>query len=83
MYFLHVLLNVCFAILMSLCIDVMVMSSAQVVVRFTGACGIEVSVVYMLNNVGVRTLPCGPPVFNWRCVDVLFVNVLYLLRPLM
>ena len=40
-----------FAMLMSLCVDVMVMSSAYVV-SFTGACGVGVSDVYILNNVG-------------------------------
>ena len=24
--------------------------------------------MYMLNNVVDRTLPCGTPVLNWRCV---------------
>ena len=40
-----------FAMLMSLCVDVMVMSSA-LVVSFTGACGVGVSDVYMLKCVG-------------------------------
>ena len=35
-----------------------------------------------------RTLPCGTPFLNWSCVDVwcvdvLFLNVVYALRPLM
>ena len=42
-----------------------------------------VSNVYMLKSVGDRMPPCGTPVFNWLCVDVLFLNVVYLLRPLM
>ena len=25
---------------------------------------------------------CGTPFFNWRCVDVLFLNVVYALRSL-
>ena len=41
------------------------------------------SAVYMLNSVGERTPPCRTPVFNWRCVDVLFLNVVYALRSLM
>ena len=49
---------------------------------FTGACGVGVSDVYMLNSVGDRTQPCGTPVLNWRCVDLLFLNVVYTLRPL-
>ena len=70
------------AMFMSLCVDVMVMSSAYVV-SFTGACGVGVSDVYMLKSVGDSTLPCGTPFLNWRCVDVLFLNVVYALRPLM
>ena len=50
---------------------------------FTGACGVGVSYVYMLNNVGDRTPPCGTPVLNWRCVNVLFLNVVYVLHHLM
>ena len=30
-----------------------------------------------------RTPPCATPVLNWRCVDVLFLNVVYASRPLM
>ena len=41
-----------------------------------------VSDVYML-SVGDRTPPCGTPFLNWRCVDVLFLNVVYALRPFM
>ena len=39
--------------------------------------------MYMLKSVGDRTLPCGTPFLNCRCVDVLFLNVVYALRPLM
>ena len=39
--------------------------------------------MYMLKSVGDSTPPCGIPFFNWRCVDVLFLNVAYALRPLM
>ena len=53
------------------------------VVTFTGACGVGVSGVYMLNSVGDRTTPCGTPVLNWMCVNILFLNVVYALRPLM
>ena len=60
----------------------MVMSSAYVV-SFTGACGVGVSDVYMLKSVGDSTPPCGTPFLNWRCVDVLFLNVVYALRALM
>ena len=43
---------VVFAMFLSLCVDVMLMSSAYVV-RFTGgACGVGVSDVYMLKSVG-------------------------------
>ena len=39
--------------------------------------------VYMLKNVGDSTPPYGTPFLNWRCVDVLFLNMMYALRPLM
>ena len=71
-----------FAMSISLCVDVMVMSSAYVV-SFTGACVVEVSDVYILQSVGDTTPPCGTPVLNCRCVDVLFLNVVYALRRLM
>ena len=51
-------------------------------VSFTGACGVGVSEVYMLKSVGESTPPCETPFLNWR-VDVLFMNVVYALRPLM
>ena len=41
---------VAFAMFMSLCVNVMVMSS-EYVVSFTGACGVGVSDVYMLKSV--------------------------------
>ena len=31
--------------------------------------------VYMLNSVCHRTPHCGTSVLNWRCVDVLFLNI--------
>ena len=65
---------------MSLCVDVMVMSFA-LVVSFTGACGVGVSEVYMLKIVGDRTPPCGTPVFDLLCIYILFLNVVYALRP--
>ena len=46
-----------FAMFMSLCVDVMVMSSAHVV-SFTGVCGVGMSDVYMLKSMGDRTPPC-------------------------
>ena len=52
-----------FAMFMSLWVDVMVMSSAYIV-SFTVVCGVGVSDVYMLNNVGDRTPPCGTPVLT-------------------
>ena len=36
-----------------------------------------VSDVYMFKSVGDRMLPYGTPFLNWRCVDVLFLNVVY------
>ena len=56
------------AMFISLCVDVMEMSSAYVVI-FTGACGVGVSDVYMLKSVGDSTVPRGTPFLNWRCVD--------------
>ena len=70
------------AMFMLLCVDIMVMSSAYVV-SFNGTCGDGVSDVCMLKSVGDSTPPCGTPFLNWRCVDVLFLNVVYALRPLM
>ena len=60
----------------------MFMSSA-LVVSFNGACGVGMSDVYMLKSVGDSTPPCGTPFLNWRCVDVLFLNVVYALWHLM
>ena len=59
------------------------------VVSFTAACGVGVSDVYMLRIyiyiyvVGDRAPPCGTPFLNWRSVYVLFLIVVYALRPLM
>ena len=39
--------------------------------------------MYMLKSVGDRTPPYGTLFLNWRCVDVLFLNVVYVLWPLM
>ena len=39
--------------------------------------------VYMTKSVSDRTSPFGTPVLNWCCVDVLFLNVVYALWPLM
>ena len=39
-----------------------------------------VSDVYMLKSVCDNTPPCGTPFLNWRCVDVLFLNVVYALQ---
>ena len=71
-----------FAIFMSLWVDVMVMSSAYVV-SFTGACDVGVSDVYMMKSVGNSMPPCGTQFWIWRCVYVLFLNVVYALWPLM
>ena len=38
--------------------------------------------MYMLKSVGDSTPPSGTQFLNWR-VDVLFLNVVYALRPLM
>ena len=41
------------------------------------------SEVYLLKNLGERTLPCGTPVLNWHWVNVVFLNVVYAFRPFM
>ena len=56
------------------CVEVMEMSSAYVI-TLTGAVGVGMSAVYMLNSVGERTPPCGTPVLNCRCMDVWFLKV--------
>ena len=33
--------------------------------------------MYMLESMGDRTPPCGTPFLNWRCIDVLFLKVVY------
>ena len=35
--------------------------------------------MYMLKSVGDRTPPCRTPFLNWRCVDVVLLNVVYAL----
>ena len=37
----------------------------------------------MLKSVADRTPPCRTLVLIWRCVNVLFLNVVYALRSLM
>ena len=37
----------------------------------------------MLKSMGERTPPCGTPDLNSRFVDVWFLNVVYVMRPLM
>ena len=49
---------------------------------FPGAGGCGMSDVYRLNSMGVRTLPWGTPVLNWRVVYVWFLNVVQALRSL-
>ena len=39
--------------------------------------------MYMLKSVGDRAPSFGTSFLNWRCVDVLFLNVVYALRTLM
>ena len=39
--------------------------------------------MYMLKSVGDSMLFCGTSFLNWRCVDVLFLNVVYALWYLM
>ena len=49
-----------------------VLYSAGSGVSFTGT---DVGVSDVLNSVGDKTPPFGTPVLNWRCVDVLCLNV--------
>ena len=35
--------------------------------------------MYTLKSVEDMTQPCGTPFLNWRCVYVLFLNVVYAL----
>ena len=62
--------------------DMMVVSSAYVTL-FTVCGGVGMSDVYMLNNVGESTPPCGTPDFVILCFDVLLLNIAYCLRPFM
>ena len=71
-----------FAMFMSVCDAVIVMSSAYVV-SCTESGGSGMSEVYMLKSMGERTPPCGTPDLNCRFVDVWFLNVVYAMRPLM
>ena len=66
-----------FAMIMSMCVDVMVMLSAYIVSFTDDDCGAGMYDVYtyILHSVGDRTPPCGTPVLNWRYVDVLFLNI--------
>ena len=38
--------------------------------------------MYRLKSLGDSTSTCGTPFLNWRCIDVLFLNVVYALRHL-
>ena len=71
-----------FAMFMSMCGAVIVMSSAYVVIC-TESGGSGMSEVYMLNSMGERTPHCGTPDLNRRFVHVWFLNVVYAMRPLM
>ena len=48
---------------MLVCVDVIVMSSAYII-TCTGAVGVGISAVWMLNRVGDRTPPWGTPVLT-------------------
>ena len=71
-----------FAMFMSACGAVIVISSAYVV-SCTESGGSGMSEVWMLKSIGERTPPCGNPDLNWRFVDEWFLNVVYAMRPLM
>ena len=57
-----------FAMFMSVCGAVIVMSSVYVV-SCTESGGRGQSEVYMLKSMGERTPPCGTPDLNWRFVN--------------
>ena len=63
-----------FAMFMSVCGAVIVMSSAYVV-SCTESGGSGMSEMLMLKSMGERTPPCGTPVLNCCFVDVWFLNV--------
>ena len=71
-----------FAMFMSACGSVIVMSSAYVV-SCTESGGRGMSKVYMLKSMGERTPPCRTPYLNWRFVNEWFLNVVYVMRPLL
>ena len=71
-----------FAMFMSACGAVIVMSSAYVV-SCTESGGSLMSEVWMLKSMGEGTPPCGTPDLNWCFVDEWFMNVVYAMRPLM
>ena len=71
-----------FAMFMSVCGAVIVMSSSYVA-SCTESGGSGMSEVHMLKSMGERTPPCGTPDLNCRFVDVWFLNVVYAMRPLM
>ena len=58
-------------------VAVILMSSAEVI-SYVCLGGLGMSEVYILKSLGETTPPCGMPVLNWRCVDVMSA-----LRPLM
>ena len=51
------------------CCEIMVMSSAYVIVCVLGCAGVGMSCVNRLKSVGERTEPCGTPFLNCRVVD--------------
>ena len=67
-----------FAVFMSLCVNVVCVGREFYRLLWCWS----VRCVYV-ENVGDRTPHCGIPVLNWPCVDILFLNVVYALRPLM
>ena len=66
---------------MLVCADVIVMSSAYVVICTFGG-GLGMSEVYMLNRVGESTPPCGTPVLNVLRFDFVLLYSVYACRAL-
>ena len=70
------------AVRMSVCVEVIVMSSAYVWTLTRGVLGRGMSAVYMLKRVGERTLPCGTPKRVILMLDRVLLYVVYACLPL-
>ena len=71
------------AVCRSLCVEVIVMSSAYVRIFTSGVLGRGMSDVYRLKRKGEITLPCGTPVLRMRVCDFCPLYDVYACLPLM